>query len=159
MRLFAIFVGTSLIEIILFIQIGGMIGLWPTLAIVVLTAAVGTWLVRSQGLSTLRWLQETLSELDNPTEPLAHGMMILVAGALLLTPGFFTDGIGLALLTPSVRTAAFRYLIRRYSWALRHEPDGSGVQPTDTHTDVIEVECEENSRTGTKSEASGWVRH
>ncbi|MEO1285405.1 MAG: FxsA family protein, partial [Pseudomonadota bacterium] len=82
MWLFLTFLAVPLIEIALFIQVGGFIGLWPTLGIVVLTAVLGTWLVRSQGAMALGQLRGSFSRLDDPTEPLAHGAMILVAGAL-----------------------------------------------------------------------------
>ncbi len=113
MWLFLAFLGVPLVEIALFIQVGGAIGLWPTLGIVILTAILGTWLVRTQGRMAMGDLRRSFSELDDPTEPLAHGAMILVAGALLLTPGFFTDGVGFALLMPPVRRAAFDYLRKR----------------------------------------------
>lgn len=103
MWLFVLFLAIPLIEIGLFIQIGGFIGLWPTLAVVVLTAILGTWLVRSQGSLALSQIRTSFNELNDPTEPLAHGAMILIAGALLLTPGFFTDAIGFSLLVPPVR--------------------------------------------------------
>ncbi len=103
MWLFVLFLAIPLIEIGLFIQIGGFIGLWPTLAVVVLTAILGTWLVRSQGSLALSQIRTSFNELNDPTEPLAHGAMILIAGALLLTPGFFTDAIGFSLLAPPVR--------------------------------------------------------
>ena len=103
MWLFVLFLAIPLIEIGLFIQIGGLIGLWPTLAVVVLTAILGTWLVRSQGSLALSQIRASFNELNDPTEPLAHGAMILIAGALLLTPGFFTDAIGFSLLVPPVR--------------------------------------------------------
>ena len=93
MRLLLAFIAVPLIEIGLFIQVGGTIGLWPTLLVVLLTAVAGTWLVRSQGTQTLQNLQGSLKNMKDPTEPLAHGAMILLAGALLLTPGFFTDAI------------------------------------------------------------------
>ena len=103
MWLFVLFLAIPLIEIGLFIQIGGFIGLWPTLAVVVVTAILGTWLVRSQGSLALSQIRASFNELNDPTEPLAHGAMILIAGALLLTPGFFTDAIGFSLLVPPVR--------------------------------------------------------
>lgn len=96
MWLLIAFVAVPIIEIALFIQVGGAIGTWPTLGIVVLTAILGTWLVRAQGRLALGNLQRSFSELDDPTEPLAHGAMVLVSGVLLLTPGFFTDGLGFA---------------------------------------------------------------
>jgi UPF0716 protein FxsA len=71
--------------------------------VVVVTAILGTWLVRSQGSLALSQIRASFNELNDPTEPLAHGAMILIAGALLLTPGFFTDAIGFSLLVPPVR--------------------------------------------------------
>ena len=103
MRLLLAFIAVPLIEIGLFIQVGNAIGLWPTLLIVFLTAVAGTWLVRSQGLQTIQNLQGSFQNMRNPTEPLVHGAMILLAGALLLTPGFFTDAIGFILLFPPFR--------------------------------------------------------
>jgi UPF0716 protein FxsA len=108
MWLFLAFLLVPLIEIGLFIQVGGWIGLWPTLAIVVLTAVAGTMLVRSQGALALARLRNSFETLRDPTEPLAHGAMILFSGALLLTPGFFTDALGFALLVPAVRNAVLR---------------------------------------------------
>ena len=100
MRLLLAFIAVPLVEIGLFIQVGGLIGLWPTLIIVLLTAVVGTWLVRSQGAQVIQNLQGSFQNMKNPTEPLVHGAMILLAGALLLTPGFFTDAFGFLLLFP-----------------------------------------------------------
>lgn len=109
MWLFLLFVGVPIVEIGLFIQVGGFIGLWPTLLIVILTALAGTTLMRWQGMMTLNRLQTSLAEGHNPADPIAHGAMILVAGVLLLTPGFFTDAVGLALLLPPVRIALFQW--------------------------------------------------
>lgn len=117
MWLLILFIAVPVIEIGLFIQVGGAIGLFPTLAIVILTAVLGTWLVRSQGLAALMSVQTSFNKLENPTEPLAHGAMILLAGALLLTPGFFTDAVGFLLLTPAFRVAAFQFLKSRVSVA------------------------------------------
>ena len=103
MRLLIAFIAVPLIEIGLFIQVGDTIGLWPTLFIVLLTAIVGTALVRSQGAQVLSALQGSFQAMKDPTEPLAHGAMILFAGALLLTPGFFTDAFGFLLLFPPFR--------------------------------------------------------
>ena len=100
MWLFALFIAVPLIEIALFIQVGGAIGLWWTLGIVVLTAIVGTQLMRAQGALALSQLRDSFGQLNDPTEPLAHGAMILFSGALLLTPGFFTDFVGFALVDP-----------------------------------------------------------
>jgi UPF0716 protein FxsA len=103
MRLFLILLVVPIIEIALFIEVGGRIGTWPTVAIVVLTAVVGTVMLRRQGLAALRGLQHRLAAGENPGRVLADGAMILVAGVLLITPGFLTDAVGLALLVPAVR--------------------------------------------------------
>jgi len=113
MWLFLAFLAVPLIEIALFVQVGGAIGLFPTLGVVVLTAILGTWLVRTQGAMAMGDLRKSFSELNDPTEPLAHGAMILFSGALLLTPGFFTDAVGFALLMPPVRVAIMNYARKR----------------------------------------------
>lgn len=167
MYLFLAFLAVPLIEIALFVQVGGLIGLWPTLAIVVLTAVLGTWLVRTQGRIAMGQLQRAFSELNDPTEPLAHGAMILVSGALLLTPGFFTDAVGFALLMPPVRTAVFRYLRSRVTVA-RFEMGTSAGQgprgPRGPHAggpgDVIDgdfTEVEPNRPRRPGQPPSGWV--
>ena len=109
MWLFLIFVGVPILEIALFIQVGGAIGLWPTLAIVILTALAGTVLMRLQGLHALSRLKQSLATGGDPVGPIAHGALILVAGVLLLTPGFFTDAVGLSLLVPPVRETLIRW--------------------------------------------------
>ncbi|MEO0357493.1 MAG: FxsA family protein [Pseudomonadota bacterium] len=113
MWLLIAFIAVPLIEIGLFIQVGGWLGLWPTLLIVVLTALAGTYLVRTQGLAALANLQRSMGDLQDPTKPLAHGAMILFSGALLLTPGFFTDAVGFALLVPGIRDQIIKTITAR----------------------------------------------
>jgi UPF0716 protein FxsA len=113
MWLLLAFIAVPLIEIGLFIQVGDVIGLWPTLLIVLITAIAGTWLVRSQGAQTVQNLQNSFQNTKDPTEPLAHGAMILFAGALLLTPGFFTDSVGFLLLFPPFRMFVIRNIQSR----------------------------------------------
>ena len=156
MWLFLLFLAVPLIEIALFIQVGGLIGLWPTLAIVVLTAVAGTALVRSQGLSELNRLRSSFSDLRDPTEPLAHGAMILFAGALLLTPGFFTDALGLALLAPPVRRAVLRYIRSR----ITVQTFEYGRPSADRGPGVIDGEWEDVTPPRRPThEPSGWTRH
>ena len=159
MPLFLAFLLIPLIEIGLFIQIGGWIGLWPTLLVVVLTAILGTYLVRDQGRKALGELQRSFSELDDPSEPLAHGAMILVAGALLLTPGFFTDGVGFLLLIPGFRAAAFRWLKSR----IKVNSFSMGTSQTHrrpTDTTIIDADYQEiDPNKGSSGGPSGWTRH
>lgn len=157
MRLFALFLIIPLIEIALFVQVGGLIGLWPTLAVVVLTALLGTSLMRSQGAVAMGQIQRSFHEMRDPTEPLAHGAMILLAGALLLTPGFFTDAVGLLLLFPPFRAAAYRWVRGRVQVQgfTAAEPE---FRPR--RDDVIDGEYEEvppNARH--HGGPSGWTRH
>ena len=114
MWLFFIFVGIPIIEIVLFTHIGGWLGFFPTLLIIIITAALGTYLVRSQAIATFGKLRQSIEALQNPTAPLAEGAMILFAGALLLTPGFFTDFVGFLLLTPWFRGHLFQYLTNQF---------------------------------------------
>ena len=155
MRLFLLFLLVPLIEIALFVQIGGAIGLFPTLAIVILTAIAGTYLVRSQGLAVLSQLQASMNELTDPTEPLAHGAMILFSGALLLTPGFFTDVVGLSFMIPGVRRAVFRFVrermvVQQFTYGTAPE-DPRPAQPEVIDGEFEEVEAPKGP--------SGWTRH
>ncbi|MEQ9692782.1 FxsA family protein [Shimia sp. SDUM112013] len=161
MWLFLAFVGIPLIEIALFIQVGGAIGLWPTLGVVIITAMLGTFLVRNQGALALGNLQRSFSELDDPTEPLAHGAMILVAGALLLTPGFFTDAVGFSLLMPPVRVAVFNYIRKRihvqsFSMGATHT-DTRRYAQDETVIDGEFVEVDPSKRP--THQPSGWTKH
>ncbi len=166
MWLFLAFLSIPLIEIALFIQVGGLIGLWPTLAIVILTAILGTWLVRSQGALAIANLRESFSDLRDPTEHLAHGAMILFSGALLLTPGFFTDAAGFALLAPPVRSAVYRWARKR----VKVQKFEMGAQPGHRappnsgragRNDVIDGEYTEVDPTKrpTHEPPSGWTKH
>ena len=166
MWLFIAFLAVPIIEIALFIQVGGWIGLWPTLAIVVITAILGTFLVRTQGALALNQLRGSFNQLQDPTEPLAHGAMILVAGALLLTPGFFTDAAGFTLLIPGARSAVFRYIKARIKVQNFAYGDPRRPQPRTPHGrgDVIDGDYEEVEQPKSpthppSNNPSGWTRH
>ena len=115
--LLAAFIAVPVIEIILFIEVGGWIGLWPTIAIVVGTAFAGTSLLRIQGLAVLQRAQDSASRNELPVQEVFDGLCLLVAGALLLTPGFFTDALGFTLFVPLFRKVAgetiWRWLSQR----------------------------------------------
>lgn len=109
------FIGVPIAEIALFIYVGERIGLLATLVVIVLTAVVGSALVARQGAGALAQVQAAFFEARFPGKELAHGAMIVVAGAFLVTPGFLTDGLGFLLLVPPVREAARALVIRRIS--------------------------------------------
>lgn len=113
MPLFLLFLAIPLIEIALFILIGGEIGVIATLAMVVVTAIAGSLLLRWQGVQTLNRIRQDLEARRLPARPIADGAMIAVAGLLLLTPGFFTDFCGFMLFVPGVRSAIWRQVASR----------------------------------------------
>lgn len=100
-------------EIAVFIKAGQIIGLGWTLAVVVLTAVAGTALLRRQGLRVLAQTQEKLDRGELPVGEMFDGVCLLVAGALLLTPGFITDAVGLALFIPPVRLLLGTFILTR----------------------------------------------
>lgn len=163
MWLLIAFIAVPLIEITLFIQIGGAIGLFWTLAIVVITAILGTWLVRSQGAQALGRLRSSFNDLQDPTEPLVHGAMILFSGALLLTPGFFTDAVGFALLIPGVRQAVYQALrsrIQVHSFGTPGQDPRHPNRPANHQGDVIEGDYHEISDDERENKGpSGWTKH
>ena len=103
--LLILFIAVPIAEIAIFIQAGERFGLWPTLGLVILTAILGTTLLRYQGLRALHRVQESLNRGEMPIGEVFTGLCLLVAGALLLTPGFLTDGVGFALFIPGIRQA------------------------------------------------------
>ena len=102
-----------ILEIVVFILIGGQIGLWPTLGFILLTAVLGSILLRWQGLNTMRSLQNDLAANRLPAKALGEGAMLIVAGILLLTPGFVTDSLGFLLFIPQIRAGIFSFLSQR----------------------------------------------
>jgi UPF0716 protein FxsA len=107
---FLIFVATPIIEIVLFIQIGGLIGILPTILIVIVTAIAGSILLRLQGGAVLQRTRQALRAGDLPVDPVIDGISLMMAGALLLTPGFFTDAVGFLLFVPPLRRALARWI-------------------------------------------------
>ncbi|WP_077340398.1 FxsA family protein [Pseudocolwellia agarivorans] len=101
--LFLLFIVIPIIEIALLMKIGGWIGVWPTITIVIVTAWLGAKNVRQQGLATLSSLQTKMAQGQAPSEEIVSGLMLLIAGILLVTPGFVTDIFGLSLLIPAFR--------------------------------------------------------
>lgn len=114
-KLFAVFLIVPIIELVLLLTIGAQIGIWATLGIIIATALLGASLAQQEGLKTWWRFQEKLSSGAFPNEELLDGLMILVAGAVLLTPGFLTDTIGFVLLIPGSRRAIKDWLKRRFS--------------------------------------------
>ena len=111
--LFLLFIVVPILEMALLIKVGQWLGVLPTIALVLLTAIVGVTLLKWQGVSTLLRARQKMQAGDIPAEEMFEGIFLAVGGALLLTPGFFTDAIGFACLLPMVRRRLVRYMIRR----------------------------------------------
>lgn len=149
------FIAVPIIEIAVFIEVGGWIGLWPTLGLVVLTAVVGSIELRAQGLATINKLRQQLDQGELPAQTLFDGVCLLFAGALLLTPGFVTDVLGLALFLPPfrrfLRVTVGSYVAKRAETRVfvggaggpqgPHGPQGSGGGRR--RDDVIDVDYSE----------------
>jgi UPF0716 protein FxsA len=118
-KLLLIFISIPLIEIALFIQIGSRIGTAATLLIVAFTAVLGATLAHREGLKVWWRIQAKLSHGLMPDDELLDGLLVLLAGAVLLTPGFLTDAIGFVLLFPGSRQPIKRWLRRRFSQRLQ----------------------------------------
>ncbi len=120
--LLILFLTIPLLEIYLLIKVGGIIGALPTVFLVVFTAVVGALLLRMQGFATMRRVQATLARGELPAIEMLEGLVLLISGALLLTPGFFTDIVGFLCLIPSLRR-------RLILWLLEHSFFGGGMSP------------------------------
>ena len=101
-------------ELIVMFKVAGAFGWLETLSVLLLVSFIGAWLVKRQGIRTLMRIQRDLSEGIMPTKSVVDGLLLLIAGALLFTPGFITDAFGILLLFPPTRIALRALLIRRY---------------------------------------------
>jgi UPF0716 protein FxsA len=125
--LLLLFLLVPLVEIYLLIKIGGVIGAFPTVVLVVLTAVIGAALARHQGLATLRRLQTTMARGEAPAIEMFEGVLLLVGALLLLTPGFLTDMLGFACLIPPTRRALAFWLLQRFTVVTPGNPGGKAA--------------------------------
>ncbi len=128
-----LFLVVPFVELFVLIQVGQLIGAWYTIGILVLVSVAGTFLVKREGLGVLRRAQAQLRAGQVPGAELVDGVMILVGGALLVTPGFLTDILGILLLLPPVRgvlrAVALRWLARRAGSVLEGDGGRHRVDP------------------------------
>lgn len=152
MWVFLAFLSVPLIEIGLFVQVGGAIGLWPTLIWVIVSAALGILVLKGATLRGAVSLSGNMQELRDPLSPLAHRIMVVIAGGLLILPGFLTDAFGLLLMIRPVRTVIIKLIGRR----LR------GARPGPRTATVIDGEWREADPETPQKPAgppSDWTRH
>jgi len=140
--LFILFLLIPLIEIYFLIQVGSVIGAGWTIFAVVATAVLGAWLLRMQGFSTLQRAQVSIAQGQIPAIAMLEGVALVISGALLLTPGFFTDSIGFLLLVPAIRQALIKKAFQNGQFVYRgqtmHSHHASGE--TTRETTIIEGE-------------------
>jgi UPF0716 protein FxsA len=109
----ALFVGLPLLDTVALVMLGSHIGFWTTVALVLVSGVAGAWLMKRQGMMVWLGIRRDFSEGRIPTDGLMDAAMLLVAGGMLIAPGFLTDFVGMSLLLPPVR-AALRVVLRRY---------------------------------------------
>jgi len=100
-----------LLEIFVLVKVGSFLGAWPTVVLVIFTALIGSALVRSQGVQLLQQLQQRMAQGEMPGLQLIEGVMLLMTGVLLVTPGFVTDFCGLLLLQPKIRASLAKIVL------------------------------------------------
>lgn len=137
-----LFIFVPVVEISLLINVGKAIGGFNTIAFVIFTAVLGAYLVKQQGLATLQRVQQETNAGRVPALQMAEGVLLLFAGAVLLTPGFMTDMLGFALLVPFVRQSIIRWALGK--GIVRAQSAGFGqTQQSSRPSDVIEGEYRE----------------
>lgn len=158
MWLFLIFLLLPIVEIALFIQVGGAIGVLPTLSLVFLAVVAGVALIRQQGLNTLDQLSRDLENGRSDGDRLANAALKVVAGILLIIPGFFTDALALLLLLPPVRTLLIRWgaskVTVRAAGVVRRRPQQAWAEPIDAEYEILDDE----GIVSRQHPPSGWTR-
>ena len=121
-----VFFVTPIAEMYTLIEVAGYIDVWPTIGLVMLTAVIGVALLKRQGVSTLTRGMGRLDRGEVPAREMAEGLLLAVAGALLLTPGFITDTVGFLLLFPPTRGWLARRMLNRV--VMQHGAVGGGFR-------------------------------
>ena len=159
--LFFLFVVIPIIEVALLLQIADQIGGWQTFGLVVVTGVVGSFLARTQGFRVWHQIRQDLRTGKMPTESLADGAMILVAGAFLITPGVLTDAFGFGLLIPAFRRLMRKWLTEYVGASVdiqTHASFGNPFMPhPDEDGDIVDsyvVDAEPNDDAGSDNDGS-----
>jgi UPF0716 protein FxsA len=127
--LLLVLISIPAIEIMLFVEVGSVIGALPTIGLTVLTAAIGLLIVREQGVELVGRAQQSMERGEAPLKEVMDGLVLLIAGACLVIPGFFTDTVGALLLIPLVREAIGVVLLARVMVSRTRTPHGADTSP------------------------------
>lgn len=160
LTVFLALVAVPIAEIVVLIEIGGLVGVVPTIGLILLTAVAGTALIRRQGIALFATLRRELDEGRPPVGAVIDGAFLLIAGVLLLTPGFLTDAVGFALLVPGVRrlvaaAAAARFMASARLRTARRTGGESGPREGDV-VDGVSVEIHAPGEQ--EADGSPWQR-
>ncbi|HJM20743.1 MAG TPA: FxsA family protein [Acidimicrobiales bacterium] len=135
--LFLLFVVVPILELVVIIQVGQSLGAWNTAGVLVVDSLAGAWLVKHQGLGLIRKSRERIRNGEMPGSEISAGIAVLFAGALMLTPGFVTDAVGLMLLIPPIRNLLTSSIRRRFhsrlstNFASQDLPSWNPIDPTE----------------------------
>ncbi|WP_339770576.1 FxsA family protein [uncultured Paraglaciecola sp.] len=146
-KLFLLFVLIPIVEISLLISVGEQIGGWNTVAIVIATALIGSYIVRQQGLTTLINAQQKMQHGEIPGQEVAEGLLLVIAGVMLVTPGFVTDFIGFLFCLPMTRPLIAKGLLSKLQMQVVSQAQGGfnaqqGSANRSANDDIIEGEFE-----------------
>jgi UPF0716 protein FxsA len=146
--LIVLFIVVPIAELALLIQVGSWIGFWPTLALLILDAVLGSMLMRSQGRIAWRRFNEAIAEGRAPAREALDGVLVIFGGALLLTPGFITDIFGLLFLIPPTRVLVRRLLVRRATLRIMRveTPPSRNGRPRDVDGTAVDIEPDQLDR-------------
>lgn len=146
--LFLLFLLVPLVELYVIIQVGELVGVLPTIALLLAVSIAGAWLVKREGLRAWRRFRTALGEARLPATEVVDGALVLLGGALMLTPGFVTDAVGLLLVVPLTRAVVNRVIRGRVRFVFGVPPprDRAAVKPRDETVDVEVLRVERNER-------------
>ena len=146
--LIVLFIVVPIAELALLIQVGSWIGFWPTLALLVLDAVLGSMLMRSQGRAAWRRVNAAIAEGRAPAREALDGVLVIFGGALLLTPGFITDIFGLLFLLPPTRVLVRRLIVRRATLRMMRvaTPPGRDGRSRDVEGTAVDIEPDQLDR-------------
>jgi UPF0716 protein FxsA len=146
--LIVLFIVVPIAELALLIQVGSWIGFWPTLALLVLDAVLGSMLMRSQGRIAWRRFNQAIEEGRAPAREALDGVLVIFGGALLLTPGFITDIFGALFLFPPTRVLVRRLLVRRATLRMMRvaTPPSPNGRPRDVDGTAVDIEPDQLDR-------------
>ena len=136
---FILFIIMPILEIALILQVGGIFGVAPTVALIIITAVIGTYLLRREGVATLFRARQKMDAGMLPAQEMGEGIMLAFAGALLLTPGFITDVVGFSLLSRTVREAMIKKFSGHFT-VINASRSSSGASQTRSGSDYIDAE-------------------